>query len=440
MKRLASFSVHAVCALMATCGATAHAANLGAIYALALANDAQYAAAVQTAAAGREKSAQGRALLRPTIGVSGTARRNNDSSSAYVGPASYNSGNIALNASQPLLRLGNYAAYEQGELQAQLADQQLELARQDLLVRISRGYFDVLQAQDALATVRGQRDAFAGQLAQARRSVDVGLAPITDVNEAQSRYDLTLAQEIAASNELEVKRRALEKSIGRELAPLATLDADVNIDILDESTLKDLSANAPQRAWPVAISATSEEVARREIARQRAGHTPTVDMVASVGENRNGNYSQVGRQRTSSASIGIELNIPLYEGGATSSRVREATHNLGRAQSDLDNARRQAILDARQALLGVQAGIALDKALRQAVTSGETQLRSTRRGLEVGLRTRIDVLNAEQQLYTTRRDLSAARYQVLTSGLLLKAATGALREDDLRALDALLKE
>jgi outer membrane protein len=440
MRRLVRFGMRAACAGITLCGATAHAANLGAIYALALAHDAQYAAAVETAAAGREKSEQGRALLRPTLGVNGNARHNSDSSSSYAGSASYNSGNIALNASQPLLRLGNYAAYQQGELQAQLADQQLELARQDLLVRVSRGYFDVLQAQDALTTVRGQRDAFTGQLAQARRSFEVGLAPVTDVNEAQSRYDLTLAQEIAASNELEVKRRALEKAIGRELPVLATLDADANIDILDDGVLEELSSTAPRRAWPVAIGATSEEIARQEIARQQAGHMPTVDMVASLGENRNGNYSQVGKQRTSSASIGIELNIPLYEGGATSSRVREAAHNLGRAQGDLDNARRQAILDARQALLGVRSGVALDKALRKAVTSGETQVRSTRRGLEVGLRTRVDVLNAEQQLYTTQRDLSAARYQTLNAGLLLRAAAGGLREDDLRALDALLKE
>jgi outer membrane protein len=429
------------CALLSLCAATTvQAANLGAIYALALANDPQFAAAVQTAAAGREKSAQGRALLRPTVGVNGYARRNDDSSSSYAGQASYNSGNIALNASQPLFRLANYAAYQQGELQAQLADRQLDLARQDLLVRIARSYFDVLQAQDALATVRGQRDAFDGQLAQARRSFEVGLAPVTDLNEAQARFDLTLAQEIAAVNDLEVRRRALEKAIGREIPALATLDADANIDILDESLLNDLSGSAAQQALPVAIGGLSEQIARQEVARQQAGHTPTVDLVASVGENRNGNYSQVGKQRTSSASIGIELSIPLYEGGAVSSRAREAASNLGRAQSDLDNARRQATLDARQALLGVRNGVALDKALRKAVTSGETQVRSTRRGLDVGLRTRVDVLNAEQQLYTTRRDLSAARYQALASGLLLKAAAGALREDDLRSLDALLKE
>ena len=440
MRRPLRLAARAACVLLVACAATARAANLGAIYALALANDPQYAAAVQAASAGREKSAQGRALLRPTIGVSGNGRHNYDSSSSYSGTASYNSGNIALNASQPLLRLANQAAYRQGELQAQLADRQLDLARQDLLVRVARGYFDVLQSQDTLTTVRGQRDAFEGQLAQARRSFEVGLAPVTDLNEAQARYDLTLAQEIAAKNDIEVKRHALEKAIGRELPMLATLDPGADIDILEEARLKALSTSAPDQALPVAIGALAEQIASQEVARQRAGHTPTVDLVASVGENRNGNFSQVGKQRTSNTSIGIELSIPLYEGGAISSRTREAAYNLSRAQSELDNARRQAVLDASQAVLGVQSGIALDKALRKAVTSGETQVRSTRRGLDVGLRTRVDVLNAEQQLYSTRRDLAAARYQALASGLLLKAAAGLLREDDLRSLDALLKE
>jgi outer membrane protein len=418
----------------------AQAANLAAIYSLARANDAQYAAAVQTALAGREKSVQGRALMLPTVGITGTMRRNSETSSAYDGTAQYESGNATVTASQPLLRRANMVSYEQGELQAKLADQQLKLAEEDLLARVSRGYFEVLQAQDALATVGAQKEAFAQQLAQAKRSVEVGLAPITDFNEAQSRYDLTLAQEIAARNDLELKRRKLEKVIGSELPPLATLDANTNIDVLPQTQLQSLFGAAAQSATQVAIGITSEQIARLEVAKQDAGHLPTVDLVASASKNRNANYGALGGQQTRNASIGIEVAVPIYQGGAIDSRAREALANLGRTQSELENARRQANLDARQGLLGVQSGIALNQALRQAVASGETQVRSTRRGLEVGVRTRVDVLNAEQQLYTTLRDLSAARYQTLISGLQLKAASGALTEQDLMALDALLKE
>lgn len=435
--RYLPLAVAAIAALTGTPFAVA--TNLSAIYNMARENDALYAAAVQAAAAGREKGVQGRALMLPSIVFNGNARSNQNASADYT-PQKYTSGAANFTATQPLMRQANQAALQQGELQAQLAEQQLRLAEQDLLVRASRGYFEVLQAQDALTTIGAQREAFTQQLAQAKRGYEVGLAPVTDVNEAQTRYDLTLAQEIAARNELEVKRGTLEKAIGAPLPTLAWLDPEVNIDVLPAAQQQSLAALAAQNATQVAIGMTNEQIARREVEKQDAGHNPTIDLVGSVGVNKNASYGAFGGQHVRATSIGIDVSVPIYQGGALSSRAREAVANLGRAQSDLDNTRRQATLDARQALLGVQSGLALNQALRQAVTSGETQVRSTRRGLEVGLRTRVDVLNAEQQLFTTRRDLSAARYQVLISGLLLRALAGTISESDLKSLDALLKE
>jgi outer membrane protein len=436
-------NLYSVAALIAALlGApAAHAANLSAIYELARANDAQYAIAVQTAAATREKLAQGRALLLPTVGISGNARENSDQSTLYTGTRTYSSTNIALSASQPLYRPANMATYEQGEMQAKLADHQLMLAEQELLVRVSKAYFEALQAQDALATLGNQKTAFAAQLAQARRNLEVGLAPITDVNEAQSRHDLTVAQEIAARNDLELKRRALERIIGRDLPPLATLAAGVNIDILPSEQQLQLYGAAAQQALPVKIGMINEQIARIEVDKQNAGHSPTLDLAMNVGRNSNANFGSLGGQQshTRTASIGLEVAVPLYQGGGISSRVREAAANLGRAQSEIENARRQSTFDARQALQGVDSGLALQQALRQAVNSGEANVRSIQRGLQVGLRTRVDLLNAEQQLYTTLRDLSAARYQALISGVQLRAAAGALSAQDLNALDALLK-
>jgi outer membrane protein len=416
------------------------AANLSDIYARARSEDAQFAAAVHAADAGREKRAQGRALLLPSVSVSGNYRRAHEASNNYTGYVDYNAGAANVTATQQLMRQAYRATSEQGELQALLADQQLALAEQDLLVRVSRGYFEVLQAQDALATVGAQKDAFAQQLAQAKRSYQVGLAPVTDVNEAQSRYDLTLAQEIAGRNEIEVKRRTLEKAINGPLPLLASLDPQASNDILSPEQLQSLSESAETGSAQVAIGVTGEKIARLEVQKQDAGHNPTIDVVASIGSVHNANYGVFGGQQSKTASIGLEISVPIYQGGGISSRAREAVANMARAQSELENARRQARLDARQALLGVQSGIALNQALRQAVSSGETQVRSTQRGLEVGVRTRVDVLNAEQQLFTTRRDLSAARYQALIAGLLLKAHAGVIGEPDLRALDALLKE
>jgi outer membrane protein len=431
-----AFTATVLCAVATAVAAPAHAANLGAVLAQARANDAQYAAAVHAATAGREKRVQGRALLLPTVAATGTLRQNNERSSQFAGSESYLSGTAALNVTQPLFRLANVAGAEQGELQARLADQQLQQAEHELLLRVARGYFEVLQAQDALATLGAQKETFATQLAQAKRSLEVGTTTITDVNEAQARHDLTVAQEIAARNDLEVKRRVLEKSLNAPLPPLAALDAAAAIDLIAAPAVGTLLQSAATQALPVLIGLTNEQIARREVDRQRAGHIPTVDLVGSFTKNHNASFGQ----RNDNLALGLAVEVPLYQGGAITSREREAAANLLRAQAELENARRQATFDARQAALGLENGLALDKALRQAVVSGETQVRSTRRGLEVGVRTRVDVLNAEQQLFTTRRDLSAARYQVLVAGLQLKAAAGTLAEADLKALDALLKD
>jgi outer membrane protein len=429
-------------ALAAVLGAAlpAMAAGLSEIYEIARSEDAQFAAALYAASAGREKGVQGRALLLPAVNVSANTRRNYETTSTTTGHSTYQSGAFSVNASQPLMRQQYQATAEQGDLQARQAEQQLKLAEQDLMLRVARAFFDVLQAQDALATVGAQKAAFAQQLAQATRSYQVGMVPVTDVNEAQARYDLTLAQEISARNDLEVKRSTLEKAINRPLPPLAALDPGAEIEVVSPQQLQSLRDSAAQGATQVAIGVTAEQIARLEVEKQDAGHNPTIDAVASVGVISNANYAQFGGQHSSTAAIGIEVALPLYQGGAISSRAREAVANLGRAQSDLDNARRQATLDARQAYAGVESGLAMNRALQQAVKSGESQVLSTRRGMEVGLRVRVDLLNAEQQLFTSRRDLSAARYQTLVSTLQLKAAAGVISEQDLKTLDALLKE
>lgn len=416
------------------------AANLGAIYDLARDNDAQFAAARAAALAGREKAVQGRAQLLPSVNITGNARQNRDHSSAYSGGRDYTSGALTLAAVQPLVRPANREAARQGELQAQLAQEQLRLSEQELMLRVARGYFEVLQAEDVLATVRAQKEAFGAQLAQARRGLEVGTVPITDVNEAQSRTDLTAAQEIAALNELEVKRRTLEKSIARSLPALARLDPAASIDVLSPEQQRALAERAGNDSLQVRAATTTREIAMRERDRQAAGAWPTLDLVASAGETRNASYGAFGGTTTRQATIGLEFAMPLYQGGAIDSRAREAAANLTRAEQELENSKRQALLDARQAWLGVQSGSAMVVALRQAQRSGESQVQSTRRGLEVGVRNRVDVLNAEQQLYATRRDLAAARYQSLLAGLQLKSAAGQLGEADLRSLDALLKE
>jgi outer membrane protein len=418
----------------------AAAANLSEIFLVARDNDAQYAGARQAYLAGIEKRAQALALTRPSVNLSANVRANRDWASDTDIESAYGSDSATLSLTQPLWRPENLQTLAQGELQVQLAAEQLRQAEQDLLLRVGKAYFDVVQAQDVLASIGAQKDAFAQQLAQARRSREVGTAAITDVNDAQTKYDLTLAQEIAGRNDLEVKGRALERIINREAPPLARYDEMRRIALGAPGELAALLERAPQEGLVVSVARLTRDIARHEVLKQDLAGAPTADLTMQY--NRSKNVVTPGtltRNTTTQSTIGLEFSWPLYQGGGIASRQREAVANLGKAEADLDNARRQAAFDARQAYLSVLSGAAQVTALEQALDSGESQVRSTRRGLEVGVRTRLDVLNAEQQVYVTRRDLAAARYQTMLALLQLRSAANALSERDLRELDALLK-
>ncbi len=416
-------------------------ANLGQIYQLALDHDATYASALQAYKAGLEKLPQGLALLRPTINLGASLSH---ASSEYSGlPSGYSQSSdpygFSLSLTQPLYRKQNLEAYAQSKLQVLQAELQLKVARQDLLLRVARAYFDVLQARDVLATVGAQKQANAEQLAQARKSFEVGAATIVDTHEAQARYDLGVAQEIAGQNDLEVKQRALERLIERDAPALAPLDGQAAMRLPD-ANMDAWVARATTDNLAVALGRTGLEAARREVDKQKGGHAPTLDLAASFSDNRNLLVGTMGGVGSNVSSIGLQFALPLYQGGATDSRVREASANLEKARFDLESARRQAILEARQAYLGVVSGNAQVQALKQALVSSQAQLKSTKLGLEVGVRTRVDVLNAQQQVSSTSKDLAAARYQTLVAGLTLKAASGTLAQADLKALDALLLE
>lgn len=419
----------------------AMAANLTDVYRAARKNDADYAAAVAAYKAGVESLPQGKALLYPSLNLSASARHA-DTDYAKSASQSYNSHGYGLSLVQPIYRKQNLAALEQAKLQVERVTAQLKLAEQGLILRVAQAYFGVLLAQDNLATAQAQKAAIAEQLALARKSFEVGAATIVDTHEAQARFDATAAQEIAAGNDLEVKRRTLERLIQAEAPRLAALSERARVILPQPNDMEEWVRQAKESSLAVAAARAAAEIARREIERQRAGHLPTLDLALGYTDNRNGSVSGIGgigSVDSQSATIGLEFAWNLYQGGAQQSRIREAVANQEKAGFELESAQRQAALDARQAFLGVLSGDASVKALEQAVVSAETQLKSTRLGLEVGVRTAADVLNAQQLLYSTQRDLAAARYAALTSGLNLKAAAGTLAEADLAALDALLK-
>lgn len=416
-----------------TLSAPVFADNLSDIYRAALAYDASYAASQAAYRAAQEKAPQARAGLLPNVGLNANARYNNYDSSAFGG-SNFNSHGWGLSAAQPIYRGQNFIAYDQAKVSVQLAENELKAAGQDLILKTARAYFDVLLAQDGLEFIRAQKAAITEQLASAKRNFEVGTATITDTHEAQARFDLATAQEIAAQNDLEIKRRALHTLSGKTVDRLAALSAKPVLTTPIPADMDAWVTRAQEQNLQVLISRQAKEIADQEIERARAGHHPTLDLAASYNDSRNQNFG--GTQIDSKTGvIGLELAVPIYQGGLTSSKVREAVANQEKSRQQLEDATRNTAFQTRQAYLNVTSSEAQVRALEAALASSQKSLESTLLGLEVGVRTNVDVLNAQQQLTSAKKDLAAARYNFLLSVLNLKAAAGTLTVVDLEEID-----
>ena len=432
-------------ALTAALPLGAHAEDLLQVYRDARGYDAQYGAARFAVEAGREKLPQGRALLLPTLNLTGSAtdtRTDFESDDPAANP-SFNRDARAyggtLNLSQPIYRKQNFIQYDQAGYQVKQAEAAFSQSSQDLIVRASQAYFDVLAAQDTLELVGAQKAAISEQLAQAKRNFEVGTATITDTHEAQARYDLSVAQEILAQNDLDVKKRTLQQITGKEYGALKPLRHDVKLTMPTPNNMQAWVDMAQKQSYTVLVQDAITEIARLEADRNQAGHYPTLDLVASYGYlNQSGTLVTPIGSNVTNGQVGLQLGVPIYQGGAISSRAREAAFNYDKAKQDLENARRSSALAAQQAFLASVNGVAQVQALEQALVSSQSALESNKLGYEVGVRINIDVLNAQQQLFQTRRDLAVARYNLITSRLKLRAAAGTLTEDDLQRVNAVL--
>jgi len=428
-------------ALAAAAGAPAGAADLLEVYRAAQSADAVYASSRASWAAAQEKVPQGRAALLPSVTFSGSTQINDRDlqvRDATVPGLSnrFNSNALTLSLSQPLFRKQNLVAYEQAKSQVVQSDAVFALAAQDLILRVSQAYFDVLLAQNTVELAAAQIVAIGQQLEQAKRNFEVGTATITDTHDAQARYDLTVSGEIAAKNDLEVKKRALAQIIGRPAPSLMTVGPNITLIDPQPNNMEAWVNEALASNLQIQVSQAGLDFASKEVERNRAAHLPTLDAFATYTETGNGagTTTALGLDSTNRI-IGLQLAVPIYQGGLTTSRVREALANQEKSRQDLENARRTADFATRQAFLGVTSGIAQVKALGAALVSSQSSLDSTRLGQEVGVRTQVDVLNAQQLLFQTRRDRAQAVYNYLVSLLRLKAAVGKLSEDDLAVIN-----
>jgi outer membrane protein len=423
-------------------GGQAQAEDIQSLFKLAKENDPSYKSVQSAHRASLENRPQSRArYLLPEISLSANTTYNEqDTQSSGIGGAGFtkfNSRGYSLNARQPVYHFDRYLELDQVEFRIAQSALAIDVALQDLIIRLSEAYFAVLGARDNVTFAVAEKNAFNRQLEQARQRFDVGLIAITDVQEAQAAYDLAFAEEIRANNELDNAYEQLREVTGQyhqqldalgQSMPLVTPEPE-NIDAWTEIALK--------QNLELSVALLSSQTAEQEIRRQDAGHLPTLDLVGSTGYAKNG--GRFGNSETDSSTLGFELNVPLYSGGQVSSRSRQASHLYQESLDKLEQQQRATQRQARNAYLGVKSGIGRVNALKQAVISTETALQATEAGFEVGTRTTVDVVVAQREVFRAKRDYAKARYDYLLDTLRLKRAAGTLSPEDLTAINEWLE-
>ena len=416
----------------------AWAQSLQEMYEAARAYDAAYLAARAQAASAEFRVAQSEALLRPSAALTAGATAQQQDL-PRVGSGDTNTLQSAVQGRLPLFNKANEATVAQARKSLGVAKADLETAEQDLIVRVAQAYFDVLASQDSLATVRANKTAVTETLASAKRNFEVGTATITDTREAQARFDLVTAQEIAAENDLLTKRIALDQLVGRSNQQPKPLAVPVVLPAVVPNNVEEWVTRADQSHPTVQRARTGLEVAQLETEKARAGEKPTVDAVGSVGLARLSGSSATLPGLSKTASIGVQLNWPLYTGGATQNAISEKRLLEDKARNDLEAARRGVAQGTRVAFFGVNSLQAQVKALEAAESSNKLALEAAQLAYRVGVRVNLDVLNAQTQLFQTQRDLAKARYDVIVNSLRLRQASGQLTAGDLEAANRLLQ-
>ncbi len=440
----AKLPTHRHCAvwLLTTLAAAsgAHGQNLVTLYESARGFDSAYQSARLQFDANVARADQAKAGILPSVGVgAGVSRTAFENTNPSI-DRSFNSQTGTLSASQPLYRPANRANYDQGFKLIEQSRAQLDAAAQDLIVRTSQAYFDVLAAQDTLTFVQAQKTAVVEQLAFAKRNFEVGTSTITDTREAQARFDLVIAQEIAADNDLRVKKIALDQLVGRTSTQPKPLAAPYALPPLQPEDPNAWVQQSEGVHPSIRQALSALQIAELEIKKAEAGHKPTLDAVASYNVNRNpsGTTTFAGASRSNATTLGLQFNLPLFAGYSTQNRIRETLSLKDKASSDLEGVRRNVAQGTRTAYFGVVSGRGQVRALEAAELSSQSALDANKLGYQVGVRINIDVLNAQSQLFQTKRDLAQARYNVLLGGLRLRQANGTLTEADLNPVNALL--
>jgi outer membrane protein len=435
----------------------AGAASLLEVYQQALQSDPLIHEAESRRLAAQEASPQARGLLLPQVAASGSWTDGDQSGSNVEVDPNGNFGAVAfrtefedtswnLSLRQTIFRWDQIVNLKQANKIVARADVVYEAAQQDLMLRVVQRYFDVLAAEDRLTSIHADREAIARQLEQAKQRFEVGLIAITDVQESQAAYDQSVAAEIGAERELATARELLREVTGEYVPELAAPSEEFPLPAPTPADEKVWIDMAMEQNLELVASRLDEQIARDEISFRRTGHYPNIDLVASRsgsetdGERGFGNEPlQTADSSRDGDAIGIEVTVPLFSGGRTSSQVREAVYLHRAAREQLQRVARETERATRDAYLGVLSEISRVKALEQAVASSRTALEATQAGFDVGTRTIVDVLTSQRALYEAITNYYGSRYVYIGNVLRLKRAAGTLQVQDLEQIDRWLR-
>jgi len=416
------------------------AENLLDVYKTALENDPTYLAAYSEYRAVLESKNQRVAPLLPNLNLSGQYE---DVSQEYSDQGNYDFDEYSynLNLNQAIFRYDYWVALRQANLQVTQAEANFSNARQTLIQRVTERYLEVLAAGDNLTFAKGEMEAIGEQLNQTKQRFEVGLSAITDVHEAQARYDQAVAQNIEAENLLANTKENLREVTGRYYEYLAILSEKSPLVAPNPENVDAWLDVAKERSLALIAAEKAMQFAQEEISRNRAGHYPTLDLIASYSyrETDGGNLlAPLGRE-LDDTRVGVQLNLPIYEGGRVTSTTREAAHRYQQAKDLYEQQRRATERETRSSYLNVLANISSVRAFAQALVSSKTALEATEAGYEVGTRTAVDVLNSRREVFRAERDYARSRYTYIQQTLRLKAAVGTLTEQDIMAINNWLK-
>lgn len=433
----------AVALLVAACGGNAGAVTLQQAYQAALKNDPTFRMNFYENESGKESMVLGRSGLLPSVSAQFSTSRNTADTETFPAPLfgspyshpHYVSRSSVVQLRQPLLAMDAVARYRQGKVQTELSEAQYETNVNEVALRVVGAYCDALFADDQLALVAVQRDAYLEQQKVNQRLFEKGEGTKTDMLETKARLDLAEAQLVEAQDNAVAMRNTLAGIIGMDPGSLDRLSDGFRVGDLDIGPFEKWRQLTLERNHELQGARLAVENARLDISRNKAGHLPRVDFVAAYSKG-DAESLNTYNQNTVNRTVGVQVSIPIYQGGAVNAQTRQAAANYERAKSDLDARTNKIMVDLRKAHSVVESSVHKIDALVKAVESGKELMKATEQSIKGGVRINLDLLNAQQQLFTSQRDLAQARYSYLLGLLRLRAIAGTVGDTDIREIGA----